>query len=102
VELYLHSPNTPSWLGAQLNTGTTLPFTASRSATGYVGIAGLFYEGLVKEALCQRKEAEDISLGCAISRRVCKLHNTDTQLLMIGVVGSWQKLTHHFYRFIGK
>jgi len=29
VELYLHSPNTPSWRGAQLkkSTGTTLPFT---------------------------------------------------------------------------
>jgi hypothetical protein len=27
VELYLHSPNTPSWRGAQLggSTGTTLP-----------------------------------------------------------------------------
>jgi hypothetical protein len=24
VELYLQSPNTPSWLGVQLNTGTTL------------------------------------------------------------------------------
>jgi hypothetical protein len=28
VELYLHSPNTPPWRGAQLkSTGTTLPFT---------------------------------------------------------------------------
>jgi hypothetical protein len=29
VELYLHSPNTPSWRGAQLggSTGTTFPFT---------------------------------------------------------------------------
>jgi hypothetical protein len=29
VELYLHSPNKPSWHGAQLkgSTGTTLPFT---------------------------------------------------------------------------
>jgi hypothetical protein len=29
VELYLHSPNTPSWRGASLRTGTTLhlPFT---------------------------------------------------------------------------
>jgi hypothetical protein len=26
VDLYLHSPNTPSWRGAQLNTGKTLPF----------------------------------------------------------------------------
>jgi hypothetical protein len=25
VELYLHSPKTPSWRGAELNTGTTLP-----------------------------------------------------------------------------
>jgi len=25
VELYLHYPNTPSWRGAQLNTGTALP-----------------------------------------------------------------------------
>jgi hypothetical protein len=25
VELYLHSPNTPSWGGAQGRTGTTLP-----------------------------------------------------------------------------
>jgi hypothetical protein len=25
VELYLHSPNTPSWCGAWLSTGTTLP-----------------------------------------------------------------------------
>jgi hypothetical protein len=27
VELYLHSPNTPSWRGAYLSTGTPLPFT---------------------------------------------------------------------------
>jgi hypothetical protein len=27
VELYLHSPYTPLWRGAQLSTGTTLPFT---------------------------------------------------------------------------
>jgi hypothetical protein len=27
VELHLHSPNTSSWRGAQLSTGTTLPFT---------------------------------------------------------------------------
>jgi len=27
VELYLHSPNTSSWRGAYLSTGTTLPFT---------------------------------------------------------------------------
>jgi hypothetical protein len=27
VELYLHSHITPSWRGAQLSTGTTLPFT---------------------------------------------------------------------------
>jgi len=25
VELYLHSHNTPSWRGANLSTGTTLP-----------------------------------------------------------------------------
>jgi hypothetical protein len=25
VELYSHSPNTPSWRGAYLSTGTTLP-----------------------------------------------------------------------------
>jgi hypothetical protein len=25
LELYLHSPNTPSWHGAYLSTGTTLP-----------------------------------------------------------------------------
>jgi hypothetical protein len=25
VELYLHSPNTPSWRGAQGSTGITLP-----------------------------------------------------------------------------
>jgi hypothetical protein len=25
VELYLHSPNTPSWRGASLSTGITLP-----------------------------------------------------------------------------
>jgi hypothetical protein len=24
MELYLHSPNTPSWRGAKLSTGTTL------------------------------------------------------------------------------
>jgi hypothetical protein len=31
VELYLHSPNTPSWCGAQLkkSTGTTLPLSNS-------------------------------------------------------------------------
>jgi hypothetical protein len=27
VELYIHSPNTPSWRGAYLSTGTTLPLT---------------------------------------------------------------------------
>jgi hypothetical protein len=27
VELYLHYPNTPSWRGASLSIGTTLPFT---------------------------------------------------------------------------
>jgi len=26
VELYLHSPNTSSWYGAQVSTGTTLHF----------------------------------------------------------------------------
>jgi hypothetical protein len=25
MELHFHSPNTPSWRGAQLNIGTTLP-----------------------------------------------------------------------------
>jgi hypothetical protein len=29
VELYLHSPNMPSWHGAWLSTGTTLPLTLS-------------------------------------------------------------------------
>jgi hypothetical protein len=29
VELYLHSPNTPSWRGAYLSTGTTLPLPLS-------------------------------------------------------------------------
>jgi hypothetical protein len=28
VELYLHSPDRPSWLGTRLSTGTTLPFTS--------------------------------------------------------------------------
>jgi hypothetical protein len=28
VEPYLHTPNTPSWRGAYLSTGTTLPFHA--------------------------------------------------------------------------
>jgi hypothetical protein len=33
VELYLHSPNTPSWRGAWLSTGTTLPYTLVGSAS---------------------------------------------------------------------
>jgi hypothetical protein len=31
VELYLCSPNLPSWHGAQLSTGTTLPLPLSSS-----------------------------------------------------------------------
>jgi hypothetical protein len=34
VELYIHYPNTPSWRGAQLNTGTTLPFLPYFIMTG--------------------------------------------------------------------
>jgi hypothetical protein len=37
VELYLHSPNTPSWHGAQLSTGTTLPFTFHVNVTEWFG-----------------------------------------------------------------
>jgi hypothetical protein len=32
VELYLHTPNTSSWRGAQLSTGTTLPLPHSERA----------------------------------------------------------------------
>jgi hypothetical protein len=38
VELYLHSSNTPSWLGAYLSTGTTLPLPSRihKRTTGFM------------------------------------------------------------------
>jgi hypothetical protein len=36
VELYLHSSNTPSWRGAQLSTGTTLPLSLPLPVQSFV------------------------------------------------------------------
>jgi hypothetical protein len=40
-ELYLHFPNTPSWRGAYLSTGTTLPYLSFYSTSAMMLYGGL-------------------------------------------------------------
>jgi hypothetical protein len=53
VELYFHSPNTPSWCGAKLSTGTTLPLPKLPKHTRYLFVhsKGKLYQCLSKMKL---------------------------------------------------
>jgi hypothetical protein len=42
VELYLHSPNTSSWHGAYLSTGTTLPITHTQTGVAKLRLVAVF------------------------------------------------------------
>jgi hypothetical protein len=48
VELYLHSPNTPSWRGAELKHRETLPFTAAGG-----GVSSCFADGRAESVYVQ-------------------------------------------------
>jgi hypothetical protein len=71
MQLYLHSPNTPSWRGAELSTGPTLPFylylylpicpdciqikTLLRLTAPYMSLSNTFIYPLILFTCCDRQ-----------------------------------------------
>jgi hypothetical protein len=92
VELYLHSPNTPSWRGAQLkkSTGTTLPSPCPKCCWQifYLFCVCVIYRGPPKKLLETQTEVYNCSQGTLLWRSIgdmeVETHCTPSLVTVVG------------------